>query len=205
LVDNNSWVLPYAAKLVLRLNDQGYSANLVRNAAEVGSGWINLMLGCTHVVSSNILSRNQYNLVVHASDLPHGRGFSPMTWQILEGKKNIPICLISASEEVDAGDILIRDVIELRGDELCDEWRAILGCKTLEICMRFVEEHKNITPIKQVGASSWYKRRNQKDSSLDVDKTIREQFQLLRVVDNEKYPAYFEMNGCVYRLRISKH
>ena len=41
-------------------------------------------------------------------------------------------------------------------------------------------------------------------NKLDIDKTIRDQFQLLRIVDNEKYPAYFELNGCKYILRINK-
>ena len=34
---------------------------------------------------------NKNNIVVHASDLPKGRGFSPMSWQILEGKNKIKL------------------------------------------------------------------------------------------------------------------
>ena len=37
-----------------------------------------------------------------------------------------------------------------------------------------------------------------------VDKTIKEQFNLLRVVDNEKYPAFFDYSGTRYLLKIYK-
>jgi len=46
------------------------------------------------------------NLVVHESDLPRGKGFAPVKWQILDGKKEIPVCLLETTEQVDSGDIL---------------------------------------------------------------------------------------------------
>jgi hypothetical protein len=39
---------------------------------------------------------------------------------------------------------------------------------------------------------------------LNLDLTLREQFNLLRVVDNERYPAYFELNGIKYVIKINK-
>ncbi|HGG0417971.1 TPA: hypothetical protein ACJFE8_002771 [Clostridium sporogenes] len=39
---------------------------------------------------------------------------------------------------------------------------------------------------------------------LDINKTIKEQFNLLRVADNEKYPAYFMFNNKKYIVRIYK-
>ena len=40
------------------------------------------------------------------------------------------------------------------------------------------------------------------DSRLDPDDTIAQQFNLLRVVDNERYPAFFELLGRRYILKI---
>jgi len=40
------------------------------------------------------------------------------------------------------------------------------------------------------------------DSRLDIDRSIKEQFNLLRVVGNEEYPAFFEINGHKYLLKI---
>jgi hypothetical protein len=57
-------------------------------------------------------------------------------------------------------------------------------------------------PIQQMGETSWFKRRKQADSKLDPNKSILEQFGLLRTVDNERYPAYFELAGRRYFLKI---
>lgn len=204
LVDNDSWIIPYARKLVAILREKGLDAAFADSADKVRVGWINFMLGCTRIVSDDVLQRNQHNLVVHESDLPEGRGFAPMAWQILHGKRQIPICLLEASDAVDAGDVWIRDVIELNGTELCEEWRALQGEKTVQLCLRFVNEYKVLVPVKQEGAPSWYARRRPADSRLDINKSVRDQFNLLRVVDNERYPAYFEIDGQVYTLQILK-
>ena len=176
LVDNDSWVLPYAEVLEKNLTELGYSVQLIRESRDIGEGWVNFMLGCTKLVSADLLKRNKHNLVVHESDLPRGRGFAPMAWQIIEGKNEIPICLIEAADEADSGMIWIKDEIKLSGDELCNEWRARQGEKTVEICMRFVTEYGALSPRQQEGDSSWYPRRRPEDSVLAVKKSIEEQF-----------------------------
>ena len=57
---------------------------------------------------------------------------------------------------------------------------------------------------KQEGVESFYPKRGPKDSELDVNKTIKEQFNLLRTTDNKAYPAFFEMKGETYILKIEK-
>ncbi len=192
LVDNDSWILPYAIDLEDWLRRRGEQVKLVRAASDIPDGEVCFLLGCTQVVASEFLSRNKHNLVVHESDLPRGRGFAPMAWQILEGKNDIPVCLVEASRgEPDAGPVWLRDVIHLQGQELNKEWRHIQGLKTLELCQRFLIEYEDLKPVPQVGKPSWYPRRTPKDSQLDPDKSLCEQINLLRIVDNERYPAYF--------------
>jgi methionyl-tRNA formyltransferase len=204
LVDNDSWILPYAHKLIDELEMLGISVYLCQNQDEVMIGDVCFILGCTNIVSNDNLSKNKYNLVVHESALPQGKGFAPMSWQIIEGKKEIVVSLIEAADEVDAGYIWLQETINLNGTELHDEWRELQGECSINICLKFVLQHGNITPIKQEGDSSFYKRRYPKDSELDINKKIAEQFNLLRVVDNESYPAYFIVNGTRYNLKISK-
>ena len=59
-------------------------------------------------------------------------------------------------------------------------------------------------PKKQKGDASYYKRRTAIDSQLDPYKTIADQFNLLRVVDNIRYPAFFNYNDCDYIIEIRK-
>jgi len=205
LVDNDSWILPHAEDLVLKFKDLNIDAVLARSAEEIQSGWMCFFLGCVNIVKSEFLSRNQHNLVVHESDLPKGRGFAPMSWQILSGEREIPICLLEASDgEADAGNIWLKDKICLQGYELLSEWRNLQGQKTVDLCLEAVKSYNRIKPVRQIGDPSFYVKRKPKDSELDVDSTIRKQFNLLRVVDNERYPAFFFIDGRKYYLFIEK-
>lgn len=204
LVDNDSWILPFAERLRDDLNILNFDTNIIRDEKDIAEGWICFMLGCTKVVSASELRKNEYNLVVHESALPQGKGFAPLTWQILEGSSSIPFSLIEAADEVDSGDIWLSDILELNGTELCDELRQLQGEKTVDLCLSFVKNYPNLKPRKQSGKSSIYSRRRPNDSRLDINSTIAEQFNLLRVCDNTRYPAYFEHLGYEYELRITK-
>jgi methionyl-tRNA formyltransferase len=148
------------------------------------------------------MSLHKHNLVIHESDLPRGKGWSPLTWQVLEGKESIPITLFEASEKVDAGQIYLQENIKLDGCELVDDLRRKQGEATISVALKFVDNYATVTGKPQKGEETFYKRRGPSDSRLDLDKTIREQFNLLRVCDNERYPAYFEYGGKKYILKI---
>lgn len=196
LVDNDSWILCYANILVGKLKQLGFDAELVRTASEIREGWICFFLGCVHIVNTQYLARNVHNLVVHESDLPKGRGFAPMAWQILQGSSSIPVCLIEASEdEPDAGNIWLKDTIELEGNELLPKWRQLQGEKSVELCLKFVTDYESLISVEQVGEPTWFKRRSPSDSELDPAKSLGEQYNLLRIVDNERYPAFVRLAG----------
>ncbi len=59
-----------------------------------------------------------------------------------------------------------------------------------------------MTGIPQNGDETFFPRRKYKDSELDINKSILEQFNLLRIVDNERYPAFFYINETKYILKI---
>lgn len=202
LVDNPSWIIPHAEQLVAAAFELGYQASFVRNPEQLEPGDILFLLGCVHILPSETLGLNRWNLVVHESDLPRGKGFSPLAWQILEGAKVIPMTLFEARAEIDAGPILLRDELVLSGYELCDDLRRMQGEKTIELCARFLREYPHCNPMEQVGSPTYYRRRTPADSKLDPDKTIREQFNLLRTVDNARYPAFFEIDGHRYEITI---
>ncbi|MDH5665063.1 MAG: hypothetical protein OEY10_02055, partial [Nitrosopumilus sp.] len=200
VVDNDSWILPYADTLVEEINKRGDKAKLCRNHHEIQKGVVAFYMGCVKVTPREILDKNRYNVVVHESDLPIGRGFSPLIWQILEGKNIIPVCLIEADDDVDAGCIYMKREIKLQGHELNHEIRHKQGQLTVEMCLDFLENSNPPVGIAQQGEPSIYCKRTPEDSKLDINKSIAEQFNLLRVVDNDRYPAFFEKDGCRYTL-----
>lgn len=205
MVDNDSWILTYAELLIseisrLKLGD----ADLVRSYELIKKGDVAFFLGCLGLATTRVRARNNVNLLVHASDLPLGRGMSPWTWNILEGADTIPICLLHAESEVDSGDIVYKIWCPLKGDELLDDLRDIIGKNTIELVLKYLNEPTPPKGIPQNGKSTYYPRRTPNDSELDVNKTIAEQFNLLRVVDNKAYPAFFIYQGKRYKCLIER-
>src|SRR5882757_2342579 len=95
-----------------------HDVELVREKAELSGGDILFLISCHEIISRR--DRQQYgaSLVIHASDLPEGRGWSPHIWQILEGKRDIVVSLIEAQDQVDTGAIWAQRHLVLEGHEL---------------------------------------------------------------------------------------
>jgi methionyl-tRNA formyltransferase len=205
VVDNpRSWFVPFAEKLGNQLRDFG-DVSLLRSADDIHEGNdIAFLLSCEKKVGAGVLRRSSCNVVVHASELPRGKGMSPLTWQVLEGRKTIPLSLFEAVEEVDAGPVYLRGEIPLCGNELLGEMRALLGAKIVEMCVVFFGQWPAILNkgIPQTGDPTIYRRRLPEDSRLDPHKSIAEQFNLLRISDNERYPAFVEWLGRRYNIKI---
>ena len=201
-----SWIGPSLDILERRFVALGHEVRRVQSADCLAAGDLCFLLGCGFLVSREALGLHRHNLVVHESALPLGRGWSPLTWQILEGASEIPITLFEAAEEVDAGRIYLQDTLRFEGHELVDELRSAQAAATLELCERFVREFPTLVAgaVEQAGAPSFYPRRRPEDSRLDVHKSLAEQFDLLRVADSERYPAFFDHQGHRYVLALKR-
>jgi len=199
-------MIPWIGQLLSEWAEEGHPISWVHKPTEIPEGILCFILSCSTLVKSDILKRNSHNLVVHESDLPKGKGWSPLSWQVLEGEKLIPVTLFEAEENLDSGLIYLQHSIELNGSELVNELREKQAAVTLDLCRKFIRQYPFIVnrAVKQNGESSFYPKRMPVDSMVDINKTVREQFNLLRIVDNERYPAYFDWLGHRYYLRIEK-
>lgn len=204
VTDEDSWISSYALSLREALREKGHKVSWIHNFDREHSYDMVFMLSYSKIVSAKMLALNKHNLVVHESALPHGKGWSPLSWQILEGKSHFPITLFEATEQVDAGKIYLQRELVFEGTELVNELRHIQGQATVDICIEFISKYPSVLrdAQEQVGEESFYPRRRPIDSQLDVNKTISEQFDLLRIVDNNKYPAWFEHRGKKYVIKI---
>ena len=166
---------------------------MIHSHDDVKKGDVLCLLACEKIFKKLYL--NKHNLVVHESDLPKGKGWSPLTWQILEGKNRIPLTLFEASKKVDAGVIYAKDYIYLEGHELLEEIKHQQGLITNKLINKFIDNMPKLSSTPQTGKSTYYPKRSSDDSKLNIDKSISNQFNLLRVCDNERYPAFFEIHG----------
>ena len=204
--DRLSWINDFIPEWVLIWQSYGYKVTWLHDVTCLPKGEICFFLGCSEIVKSKPRGQHKYNLVVHESDLPKGRGWSPLTWQILEGSQTVLVSLIEAAELVDAGDIYSQTEIELQGNELVEELRNKQASATFKLCDDFITGLPSTAEKKrkQIGSPGYYNRRTPKDSELNVNIPLVDQFDLLRVCDNERYPAWFSYKGRKFVLRIDQ-
>jgi len=84
------------------------------------------------------------------------------------------------------------------------ELREIQAKAVFQIISDFLTDYPKVKFKKQVGKSNFNKKRRPDESELSIKKTILSQFNLLRVCDNERYPAFFVHKGKKYILKIYK-
>lgn len=202
LVDTpGSWILPWAEQLRDILS-RFHHVSLCLSKEEIPEGDMAFLLGCTKRLPPRFLEKNKMNLVVHESELPRGRGWSPVSWQVLEGADRIPVVLFEVGETLDSGPIYLHGAIELDGTELLPEIKEKQGKKTVELVLGFLEKWPDLSSAEQVGKPTFFPRRTVEQDRLDINRTIAENFDHLRIVDNERYPAWFEYRGRKYEIRI---
>lgn len=196
--------MPYAKELEGELRRRGNNVVFTESPRDIPAGDIAFFLSVEQIIKKDVRARNKHNIVVHSSDLPRGKGWSPLSWQILEGKNEIVNTLFEAADQVDAGEIYLQNTIDFEGHELLPELHAAQGESINRLILQFVDAYPSVRGRAQTGEETFYPKRSAKDSELDPEKTIAEQFHLLRVVDNEKYPAFFHHRGKKYVLKIFK-
>ena len=184
---------------------RGHDVVLCSDKAEALGGDILFLVSCSQIVGDAERQRYEQVLVLHASELPQGRGWSPHIWSIVGGADRLTVCLIEARDPVDTGDVLLRATVGLDGHELLAEINARLFACELDLMTQAVERGAPIAGTPQAGeAGPYLRKRTPEDSRLDPSRTIADQFDLLRVVDNERYPAFFDHRGHRYLIKIER-
>lgn len=182
-----------------------YNIQLVSTTADIkDKKGILFLISCSEFIKKEIRDSFDFTLVLHASDLPSGRGWSPHIWDIINGKSEIVLSLLNAGSGIDSGDIWKKIRIPLDGTELYDQINHKLFTAEIELIDWFCQNHHSAKPVPQQGDVDYYQKRKPEDSQLDPKKSILEQFNLLRVCDPERFPAYFIVNGQRYNIKITK-
>jgi len=200
---SDTWMNQYIPLLIDQALQIGCAIRWVHDHRSLQPGDVCFLLSYGRIVSKDWLLLHRNNLVVHASDLPHGKGWSPMTWQILDEATAIPLTLFEASSDLDSGPIYCQKLLELQGYELAPEWQRLQAESTIELCLNWLKSYPDsLASVLQSGTESFYERRRPEDSRLSTELSLRELFPLLQVVDNQAYPAFFELKGRRFRFSI---
>lgn len=190
----------------IHVNKVKHDLELVRRKGEMSGGDLLFLISCSEVIDRQARSMYKKSLVIHASNLPEGRGWSPHIWQILEGKTEIVISLLEVADSVDSGDIWHQLKINIPKSALYDEINKLIFDAELELMDFAVSNFNCVTPKTQKNdiKPTYYPKRTPGDSELDPNLSIAEQFNLMRVCDPERFPAFFKLHDCKYKIRLER-
>ena len=81
LTSQNQWLENYIEEFSEALDavEVYFSHNDIRANYDVL-----FILGYNQIIQKDILDKNKHNIIVHESDLPKGKGWAPLFWQVLE-------------------------------------------------------------------------------------------------------------------------
>ena len=111
---------------------------------------------------------------IHPSSLPKYRGPSPIRTAILNGDKNMDVCLMKVTEEMDAGDIYMReniDIDENDTNEMVEKKVSVVAIKMLD---EYLKNSSAFSPVAQNGEPSFTRKFNGEDEIIDWKKSAQQ-------------------------------
>lgn len=198
----NNWIKKKLKSYLINF-PKNYNYKITEDAKKLNNKIV-FVISYTKILKNTFLKRNKEVFIIHPSKLPKDKGFAPVQNQVLRNKNLIHIAIIRASNTVDSGPVGMRSKFLLIGHELSEEIREKQALATFNIIKKFLKKYPNIQYKKQRGFSTFNKKRSFTDNRLNINKSIKSQFNLLRIVNNKLYPASFEYKKNTYLLKIVK-
>ncbi len=129
-------------------------------------------------------------IVFHMTDLPFGRGGSPLQNLIERGIYETKLSSLKVCKELDAGDIYLKSPLSLWGN--AEEIYLRSGELIKEMMIEIVQN--KLKPVSQTGESVSFKRRKPEQSDISSLSDLKKVFDYIRMLDADGYPhAYADI------------
>jgi len=136
----------------------------------------------------------------HMTDVPYGRGGSPLQNLIIRGHQKTKLTALRMTEDFDAGPVYLKEDLGLGGNAEEIYLRATnLSAKMIG---RIIKEEP--TPKPQSGEVTNFKRRQPSESEIPQLSSLSQLHDFIRMLDAEGYPkAFIEDQGFRYEFTRS--
>jgi len=133
----------------------------------------------------------------HMTDVPYGRGGSPLQNLILRAHKQTKLTALRMVEEMDAGPIYLKEDLSIEGGS-AEEIYVRATYKAAEMMQRIISE--DIEPVPQKGEPTIFERRQPAESEIPDLGGLQQLYDFIRMLDAEGYPeAFLHYNGFRYK------
>lgn len=138
-------------------------------------------------------------IIFHMTDLPFGRGGSPLQNLIANEIYSTKISALKCEEELDSGPIYLKVPFSLYGNA---EEIYLRAADVIQEMIEIIIKN-NPVPIIQSGEVTTFKRRKPEDSNIMEIEELNKIFDYIRMLDAEGYPkAYIEIDH--FKLEFSR-
>lgn len=129
-------------------------------------------------------------IVFHMTDLPYGRGGSPLQNLIIRGHTETKISAIRVTKGIDTGPIYLKSALKLSGtaQEIFIRSAHVIKQMILDII------HLHPNPVEQSGEPVLFKRRKPEESNIATLNSAEKVYDYIRMLDAEGYPKAFLEN-----------
>ena len=193
-----------AIQFLDEIENASHEVSIIDDQSQLRGGQVLIAYHASHIVPKAVFERYTYPLVLHASKLPDGSGWSPLNWGLANGDVNFWLSLIEMTEKVDTGDLLAQVTFEVAPHMLLQDAINMLCMKEIELINNFLVapslSWNKRKPITTTG--TYLSKRTPQDSEIDITKSLLDQFNVFRAADNYRYPVFFNHLGNKYVLKI---
>lgn len=131
---------------------------------------------------------NKFNCVCfHMTDVPYGRGGSPLQNLILRGHNETQLSALKMEETLDTGPVYLKVPLSLKGS--AQEIYKNCAAKVFDLIKTITE--LNPVPVVQSGEIVEFRRRTAEQSLLPESISAEKAYDFIRMLDAETYPKAF--------------
>jgi methionyl-tRNA formyltransferase len=136
----------------------------------------------------------------HMTDVPYGRGGSPLQNLIVRGHRKTKLTALRMTEEFDAGPVYMKEDLSLEGN--AEEIYIRATRLAVEMIERIIREKSK--PVPQEGDVTVFERRKPEQSEIPHLDSLENLHDFIRMLDAEGYPkAFITYKGFKYEFNRS--
>jgi len=183
--------------VIKKFNSNDEFVNGIKNFSPDSVDFI-LFIGWSWIIESSI-TQKYLCLGIHPSDLPLFRGGSPLQHQIISGIKQTKVTLMTLSDEkIDAGDIWLKEDLDLLGDSMSEVFKNIVN-STVRLLTIFFDTYPNILADSQeIERGTYFKRRKPSEGKITIEdfqnRSLEQNYNFIRCLTDPYPNAYIEDN-----------